>query len=443
MRSTVVKRDTASRERNGSSRAEINAETIMWRSTVENKDKMEPIMSHSTVVKRDTASRERHGSSRAEINLEMNMKHSTLVEDDASMLYIGNDIKRGCQHVFKSNSTSSRRVQEAYNNCLKNGTPRSKLAVRRDKAKRKKIERLTVILPSPVHSLSKAMLLSSRPIFYSGTVDNTGLCGNRIPNSVTLSVMEHLQVVDTRAGARLNSSGGDNVFTLIPREYAIAKMCHVKETLMALYALENTKSRAEVRGKKRIPVPEDDGKYTTVGLKPNRGSSGISDSWPKRLHESDRRKICKLMSQCEEVAKGYLSSNEMRGLRIAQLLGGWPEIEGGASQPIWGSLACGRNYYLNSHLDDDFFYSLCTIASPCGLRQDIDRYSMDAEVCNYFTFPEQGIAVALRPGDMFLFNPRYYHSLSSRTSSFQRDDVFCLSLYLKTAIVGKNNNALR
>ena len=147
------------------------------------------------------------------------------------------------------------------------------------------------------------------------------------------------------------------------------------------------------------------------------------------------------MSQCEEVAKGYLSSNEMRGLRIAQLLGGWPEIEGGASQPIWGSLACGRNYCLNSHLDDDFFYSLSAIASPCGLRLDIDRYSMDAEVCNYFTFPEQGIAVALRPGDMFLFNPRYHHSLSSRTSSFHRDDVFCLSLYLKTAIVGKNNNA--
>ena len=57
MRSAVVKRDTASRKRYGSSRAEINTETIMWRSTVENKGKMEPIMSHSTVVKRDTASR--------------------------------------------------------------------------------------------------------------------------------------------------------------------------------------------------------------------------------------------------------------------------------------------------------------------------------------------------------------------------------------------------
>ena len=293
------------------------------------------------------------------------MRCSTLVQDNASMLYFGDEDKRGCQHAFKSNSTSSRRVQEAYTVFLKNGTPRSKLAARRDKATKMKIQMLTVISPSSVYSLSKSMLLSSRPIFYSGTVDNTDMCCQQIPNSITLSVMEHLQVVDTPSGARLNSSSGDVVFTLIPREYAIEKLCHVKETLMALYALENSQTRAEVRGKKRIPVPEDDGKYTTVGLKPNRGSSGITDLWPKKLQESARRKICKSM----KVAKGYLSSNEMRGLQIAQLLGSWPDIEGSASQPIWGSLACGRNYNLNSHLDDDFFYSLSTIAS----HVDYDR----------------------------------------------------------------------
>jgi hypothetical protein len=66
----------------------------------------------------------------------------------------------------------------------------------------------------------------------------------------------------------------------------------------------------------------------------------------------------------------------------------------------------------------------------------------ELKVSNYFTFPEQGVAVALRPGDMLLFNPLYHHCLSSRTTSYQNDDVFCLSLYLKTAIVGKNDNAL-
>ena len=191
-------------------------------------------MSHRTVVKKDTASRKRYDSSRAEINVETNMRRSTLVQDNASMLYFGDEDKRGCQHVFKSNSTLSRRVQEAYNVFLKNGTPRSKLAARRDKAKRMKIQRLTVISPSSVHSLSKSMLLSSRPIFYSGTVDNTDMCCQQIPNSITLSVMEHLQVVDTPSGVRLNSSSGDVVFTLIPQRVAMRQSMKFFQTYLAL-----------------------------------------------------------------------------------------------------------------------------------------------------------------------------------------------------------------
>ncbi len=61
------------------------------------------------------------------------------------------------------------------------------------------------------------------------------------------------------------------------------------------------------------------------------------------------------MARCEEAEKGYILSNELRGLRIAQLLGEWKEISGVSSNPIWGSLACWQNYYLNSHVDEDFF----------------------------------------------------------------------------------------
>jgi hypothetical protein len=55
------------------------------------------------------------------------------------------------------------------------------------------------------------------------------------------------------------------------------------------------------------------------------------------------------------------------------------------------------------------------ISSKFGLQEDVDRYGMDAKVCNYFAFPEQGIVVALRPGDsVLIFNPRYHHSLHLR-----------------------------
>jgi hypothetical protein len=287
------------------------------------------------------------------------------------------------------------------------------------------------------------VLKSGTPIFFTGTREKGMKNLKEHRNAHVLSAIENLKVIDTVLGARLESEVGDTVFTLIPREYAIEKLTHVNKSLRSLYALDDSQTKAEVRGKTRVTVAEDDGKYITVGLKPNRGKKGISESWPKKLSDVDKKIICKLISTCQDVAKGYVPANELRGLQFAKMMAQWPNLKGVSSQQIWGSLACGKNYYLNSHFDEDFFYSLTTIASAWGLRQDIDRYSMEAEVCNYFTFAEEGIAVALRPGDMLLFNPLYQHCLSSRTSNYEKKDVFCLSLYLKTAVVGGNDNSVQ
>jgi hypothetical protein len=81
-------------------------------------------------------------------------------------------------------------------------------------------------------------------------------------------------------------------------------------------------------------------------------------------------------------------------------------------------------------MDDDFFYSLTTTACSHALRDDIDQYKMDAEFSNYFVFLEQGIAVALRPGDMLIFNPKYHHCFSSRNCAYQNKDVYFLLLYI-------------
>jgi hypothetical protein len=85
---------------------------------------------------------------------------------------------------------------------------------------------------------------------------------------------------------------------------------------------------------------------------------------------------------------------------------------------------------------------LLTIVSKHGLQDDIDWYELNAKVCNYFMLAEQGVAVALRPGDILLFNPVYEHCLLSSTSAYEMKDVLSLSMYLKTAIVGKNDNSL-
>ena len=51
----------------------------------------------------------------------------------------------------------------------------------------------------------------------------------------------------------------------------------------------------------------------------------------------------------------------------------------------------------------------------------------------------QGVAVALRLSDLLLFNPKAMHCVSSRT--LLAYDVFCMLFYLKTAVVGGNDNS--
>ena len=100
-------------------------------------------------------------------------------------------------------------MHAAYKATLMNGTPRSKLAMRRDKVKRKKINSLQEVLPSPVHSQVK-IFLSTRPVFYSGTANR--VLPNPIPNAVMLSAIQDLQVINTVSGARMVLASGDTVF---------------------------------------------------------------------------------------------------------------------------------------------------------------------------------------------------------------------------------------
>ncbi len=55
-------------------------------------------------------------------------------------------------------------------------------------------------------------------------------------------------------------------------------------------------------------------------------------------------------------------------------------------------------------------------------------------------FPELGYCVGLRPGDQLIFNPLYYHCVSTKNFTVYENPVHVTSFYLKTAIVGRNDN---
>jgi hypothetical protein len=74
-------------------------------------------------------------------------------------------------------------------------------------------------------------------------------------------------------------------------------------------ALDKAKGFAKKCGKKQITATKGENwNYVTVGLKPNRGSHGIFNSWPHKLSAKDKKQVIKFMNECQEVANGYIES---------------------------------------------------------------------------------------------------------------------------------------
>jgi hypothetical protein len=312
---------------------------------------------------------------------------------------------------------------------------------KRDRRKQTKINALQKVVPSNTHAIKIGDEKNSKPVFFSGTAERK--VPNKPSNCIVYSATMDMKVVDTVEGAQMKSDSGDTVFVLIPREQAIAKISHVNTTLQSLRALNNAKGFTEQRGKKRMNVPEGrNSNYCTAGLKARRGGTGILDSWPEKLSKNDKKRIIKFMNTCQDVSDGFIPSEHLRGIQIAKCILQWQQLGGCGKRSVWASFSDALNTFLSAHMDEDFYYSLLTLASAHAMRQNIDRYKLSADVSNYFVFPEQGIAVAMRPGDMLIFNPKYHHCLSSRAYEYANKDVFSLSLYLKTAIVGKHDNSI-
>ncbi len=69
-------------------------------------------------------------------------------------------------------------------------------------------------------------------------------------------------------------------------------------------------------------------------------------------------------------------------------------------------------------------------------------YHIHDDIIAFFCFPTLGVAVPLCPGDYLMFkNALIPHCISSRCNL--DDEIMCTSIYLKTVIVGMNNNDLQ
>jgi hypothetical protein len=101
----------------------------------------------------------------------------------------------------------------------------------------------------------------------------------------------------------------------------------------------------------------------------------------------------------------------------------------------YGSIGFVCNVFLRCHTDSDFTMSIASVH-----LKGKDQYKVDNDAVVYFCFPTLGDVVPLQPGDFLIFNSLIPHCVSSRCK--QMDNVYIVAMYLKSSVVGSNNNQL-
>jgi hypothetical protein len=226
-------------------------------------------------------------------------------------------------------------------------------------------------------------------------------------------------------------------FILLPRKDAIAINPHGRKVCASMAAIAKKKSNL-VRGASKTVFGGR--KYCCVGAKANRNSAGVTPGLFKLggVGKGDWDCIVKAVKRCEHAFYSYANTDAIVHIREARKLVPWEGIHGAgedsSSSSIYNGIAFGVNVFLRAHVDDDFTYSVIQV------HVDNMDYSVDDEVVCYFCFPRLGVAVPLRPGDFLLVNALEYHCLSSRCND--ELNLFAVSSYLKTAVVGGNDNSV-
>jgi hypothetical protein len=184
-------------------------------------------------------------------------------------------------------------------------------------------------------------------------------------------------------------------------------------------------------------------KYVRLGATPNRASKGNSCSSQNcTLPLNVWQDICSMMASYEKLYRAYVPTEEIRRIAVGKRVIGFPSLGEFDSHPrssdpkcnIFASLAFSAQSHANLHVDTDMCQGLVVMHEPHV------QYVYRQEPLAYFCFPCLGVAVPLRPGDVIVFNPREPHCLSSQLRPEKQ--CYAVGMYLKTAIVGLNDNSL-
>ena len=136
--------------------------------------------------------------------------------------------------------------------------------------------------------------------------------------------------------------------------------------------------------------------------------------------------VVETLSKVEKIMSYSIPTNELWHLNLERELIGYKSMTPGNENKFLLPLKV-------FHTDDDVLQSVVRV------HVDNHQYKFRQAVA-YFCFPQIGIAVVLRPGNIIICNPQEPHVVSSRCCV--NDKVSCVPMYLKTSVVGLNDNSI-
>jgi len=361
-------------------------------------------------------------------------------------------------HVFsKSNKPSSLRTQAASIAHIEQDFHK-KARHRRNRRAKKKMRKQNKLLTEVILPQSfQHTLLSDSDVEKEVIVVDGGVDGNppiRPPDGVTwrlLSVREGIQIhvqdeLDPLRGLTFSRVDGVLPFARLPRKQSLDAIQNIsiKELISALEVCEKLKKTPLFRSDRKR-IFSDYGKrvmYTCAGVQVSRNARGVLDNnaYMDNLSDKHLGVIMKLMRHAEYCYQTLADTEVISHVYHAKQLVPFKTMtvkttDDQYSLNYFGALAFGCNVFLQCHTDSDFTMSIANIH-----LKGKDKYEFDDPIVIYFCFPTLGIAVPLRPGDFIIFNALIPHCVSSRCR--EADEVMCISMYLKSSVVGLNDNLL-
>ena len=354
-------------------------------------------------------------------------------------------------HVYsQSKANSSRRTQCASIAHSTNGLSSSVRRSRYRRAKKKQTKQLlllTEIVLSSDHVPFSISYIEDEIIVFDGgnlscpPISPPKTVGWRCHHVSDLHIEDDLR---GDIGLTFRRIEGCLPFIRLPRNTSldIIGRCGLKRIYAALQACENLRSPLCRSNKKR--VFSDFGmapKYACVGPQVSRNSPKVHDhpSFMEKLPIHHWQSLLWLMRRAKESFKTIADHQVISHIHHAKNAVPFKTFTTSnpqsTSSKFFGGIAFGTNVFLRCHTDQDFTMSISQV-----FLKGKASYQLNDDVIVYFCFPTLGIAVPLCPGDYLLFNPLIPHCISSRCR--HEDQIMCVSMYLKTAIVGLNDNSL-